>query len=623
VVPNRTQRSPRDQGMTDRQTLAEVVATLGTSPTALQVAKALKQLDTLDAEAAGLKSIRLGVVSSFTFDLLVKPLVARGYADDLRLSVYNAPYGQFFQELVNPQSGLHQHRPDAILLAVRLQDVCPDLYLRFNALSAPDIDALVTRWRNDFAEALEAFRRHSAARVLCTNYELPAYPSLGLAERRTQPSQLATLQALNDWLYELGARIADFHVVDLDAAAARCGRAHWTDPKLMYYARAPIAADCYWEYAGEITRVLRAITGKARKVLALDCDETLWGGILGDVGPTGILLGQDYPGNAYVALQRRALELYHRGVVLVVASKNDPAMVKEVFTSHPEMVLRPEHIAWFAVNWQPKPENLKQAAAGLNLGLDSFVFLDDHPVECAMMRELAPEVLTVQLPEDPALFEQTLARLTCFDQLAVSAEDRQRGAMYAQEAARAELKASAGDLESFYRGLQMKATLAVNRQAQLGRIAQLTQRTNQFNMTTVRRTESEVLALMQQAGTDVVTLRLVDRFGDNGIVGLAISQRQAEECVLDTFLMSCRVLGRTVEQMFLSWVALRARQAGAMRLVGRFIPTKKNRSFGGFYESWGMKLEAADPDGSQRWVYDLTADGPALVLPPWIDVQVL
>jgi len=261
-------------------------------------------------------------------------------------------------------------------------------------------------------------------------------------------------------------------------------------------------------------------------------------------------------------------------------------------------------------------------AQALNLGLDSFVVLDDHPVECAMMRELAPEVLTIQLPEDPAYFESTLAQLDCFDQLAISAEDRQRGAMYAQEAARTELKAGAADLESFYIGLQMKAQIARNAVAQVSRIAQLTQRTNQFNMTTVRRTESEVLALMKRDDTETFTLRLVDRFGDNGTVGLAIARREGDDRILDTYLMSCRVLGRTVEQTFLSWLARRARAAGARRLVGLYAPTKKNEPFARFFESWGMRLERTETNGTQRWVCDLTCAPPALALPKWIDLEV-
>lgn len=605
----------------ERQIWAQTAATLADGAATLQVAKALRAFDALDAAAAGLNPLKIAVAASFTFEPLIKPLAARGYFDRFRLNIYNGPYGQHVQELMNPASGLARHDADALLVAVRLEDACPDLYERFAALSASRIASITASWKAEFESALLGFRQRSKARVLCTNYCLPAFPSLGLADVSSNPSQIGTILELNAWLSDLATRVGNMHVIDIDGVAARCGRERWTDPRMRLLARVPIAAEFHWEFASAIVRVLRAVSGASKKVLALDADNTLWGGVLGDVGRDGVQLGHDYPGNAYVAFQRRALELFHRGVVLVVASKNERANVLDVFENHAEMVLRPEHIAHFAVNWEPKPENLRRAAAALNLGLDSFVFVDDHPVECAMMRELAPEVLTIQLPEDPALHERALARLDCFDQLTLSEEDRRRGAMYREEAARAELRASVPDLESFYRSLDMTLQLARNDPGQLARIAQLTQRTNQFNMTTIRRTESDVAVLMERGDADVVTMRLTDRFGDNGIVGLAIVERRGDEHVFDSFMMSCRVLGRTVEQTFMGWLGRAAQAAGAKRLVGRYIRTKKNEPFGRFFESWGMVRDGSEADGAERWVFLLRPDSPQLALPDWMRIE--
>ncbi|MCA9243399.1 MAG: HAD family hydrolase [Phycisphaerales bacterium] len=605
----------------ERRILADITAELGATPTALATTKAQRKLDALNADAAGLLERRVGVLASFTFDMLVPPLRTRAYTDGFRFDVYNAPYGQYLQELVNPASGLASHQPEIVLVAVRLQDACPELYYGFNSLTAERIDAICGQFQADLGGALRGFRSRSHARILLTNYEQPVYASLGLAEATAELSQGAVIGRMNAWLRSLADEIGAAYIVDIDQVAARCGHARWDNAKMRLLARAPIAPDCAWDYAGAVTRVVRAISGRAKKVLALDCDNTLWGGVLGDVGIEGIHLGHDYPGNAFRALQMRALELFHRGVVLVVASKNELSNVKQVFETHPEMVLRPEHIAFFGVNWEPKPGNLRRAAEVLNLGLDSFVFLDDHEVECAMMREMAPEVLTVQMPGDPADYEHTLARLDCFDNLTISAEDRQRGAMYKQEAERAELRQGATDLDTFYHGLEMRAIMARNDAAGLARAAQLTQRTNQFNMTTIRRTESDVLALMNAADSDVVTMRLVDRFGDNGIVGMAIVTREGDDAVLDTFLMSCRVLGRTVEQTLVAWLGREAMARGAKRLVGRYIPTKKNTPFGKFYESVGMTLES-DSGETQLWVCPLDEASPTLRLPGYIDIEV-
>ncbi len=604
-----------------RRIVADTMAELGAAPTALAITRALRKFDALDANDAGLLERRFGVVASFTFDMLLPALRTRAYADGFRFETYNAPFGQYLQELMNPTSGLSAHQADVVLVAVRLQDACADLYEAFNALSPERVAQVCEQFQADIGSALRAFRARSEARILLTNFEQPVYPSLGLAEATAELSQGAVIARMNAWLATLAAELGGAYVVDIDQVAARCGYARWENAKMGLLARAPVAPDCAWEYGGAVNRVVRAISGRAKKVLALDCDNTLWGGVLGDVGIEGIQLGHDFPGNAFRALQMRALELFHRGVVLVVASKNELSNVKQVFERHPEMVLRPEHIAYFGVNWDPKPGNLRRAAEVLNLGLDSFVFLDDHEVECAMMREMAPEVLTVQMPADPADYERTLARLDVFDNLTISAEDRKRGEMYRQEAARAELRQGVTDLDAFYHGLEMRAVMARNDTAGLARAAQLTQRTNQFNMTTIRRTESDVQALMESPDADVVTMRLIDRFGDNGIVGMAIVTHSGDDAVLDTFLMSCRVLGRTVEQTFIAWLGREAMARGAKRLVGRYIPTRKNTPFGKFYESVGMTPAGEEAD-CELWACPLVESAETLKLPGFIKIEV-
>ena len=602
--------------------LADLVAALPPAPTVLDVSKFLTQLKSTDLSQANLRPIKLALVSSFTFDLLIDPLVAHGYCDGFEISVYNAPFGQYMQDILNPASGLYQFAPDVVFFAVRLQDVCPDLYYSFNSLDTVSSQKLTARWQTDWLSALKTFRSNSDALILCTNYEQPAYPSLGLADADSEPSQCATILNQNIWLRGLTQEIADFHIVDIDAFAARHGRAHFTQPRMWFLARSAIAPDLTWDYVGQIIRLLRAARGRVRKVLALDCDNTLWGGVLGELSSSGIALGHDFPGSAYVAFQRRILELYHRGVVLIVSSKNDHLAVMDVFENHPEMLLRPEYISYFGINWEPKPQSLAQAATALNLGLDSFVFIDDSPVECAMVRSILPEVLSVCLPEDPADFATTLARLDCFDQLSVSAEDRKRGTMYRQEASRSELKTSVKDLETFYHELAMTATVSRNDLYTASRAAQLTQRTNQFNMTTIRRTESELSELISAASHDVYTLRLQDRFGDNGIVGLAIVEHKDKEDCLETFLMSCRVLGRTVETAFLSWLLNRSLSSKATRLTALYRPTAKNAQFADFYKSSGLQL--ADDDESQntqKWSYDLPPGSAELHLPPWIEIN--
>ena len=563
--------------------------------------------------------LRLACLSSFTFEPLKSALELQGLRAGFAFDVHIGPYGQFDRELIDPSSGTAAFKPDVVLLAVRLNDVCPAVYDGFNALASGEAQRLVEDWTARMQSALTTFRSHSTATVLVQNYELPAWPALGIADAGAPLSQSALIEKANAALREIASSMENVYVMDYDAHVARHGRARWADRRMSLYARIPVAAEHYWSLAGFYVQHLRPLYGLSKKVLVLDADNTLWGGVVGDVGIEGIALGRDYPGSAYVALQRRVLDLYHRGVVLCIASKNEPGSVEEVLDRHPEMVLRREHFAALRVNWRSKPENLQELAAELNLGIDSFVFVDDSPVECELVRTALPQVKTVALPSEPAEYTAAVEALGCFEQWSISAEDRQRGALYRAEAGRRSLQTAAVDMPTFYRQLEMEMTLGVNERASAGRAAQMTQRTNQFNMHTIRCSEDDIRRFMASGDTLVVTLALKDRFGDNGTVGLAVVKKGRDEWVLHLLLMSCRILGRTVEQAFVDWIAARASAAGASKLVGEFVPTKKNAPFAGFYHSCGFAAGPADA-GLQRWKKSLDDKPPTP--PDWLKITV-
>lgn len=563
--------------------------------------------------------LRVACLSSFTFDPLKPALELQGLRAGFAFDIQVAPYGQFDRELIDPTSGTAAFKPDVVILAVRLQDVCPAIYDGFNSLSTPDATQIVADWIARLRSALISFRQHYAAHVLMQNYELPASPSLGIADRSATLSQVTLIDRANNELRELAASIENVYVMDYDTLVALHGRARWQDRRMALYARIPVAAEHYWPLAGFYVRHLRPLYGLSKKVLVLDADNTLWGGVVGDVGVEGIALGPDYPGSAYVALQRRVLDLYHRGVVLCLASKNEPGLVEEVLDRHPEMVLRRQHFAAMCVNWRLKPDNLQEIAAELNLGIDSFVFVDDSPVECELVRAALPQVLTVPLPTEPAEFAATLEALDCFEQWTHSAEDKQRGSHYRAEAGRRSLQTTAVDMPTFYRQLEMETTLSVNPPAHVARAAQMTRRTNQFNMNTIRCSEDDIRRFMKSGDHLVVTLALKDRFGDNGTIGLAVVKQGRDEWLLHLLLMSCRILGRTVEQAFVDWIGLQAAKAGAKRLVGEFVPTPKNKPFAGFYSSCGFVAGPTDGQ-NQRWVR--TLDASPRPLPDWLKITV-
>jgi len=603
----------------DAAQVQAALARLAGQPTILGITLAAARINEYRALLSRV-TLRVGCLASFTLEPIRPALELQAVRAGFGLDVHVGPFGQFERELLDPSSALAAFKPDVVLVAVRLQDVCPAIYEAFNGLTPEQAATLVDDWMTRLRAALTSFRQRSHAHILIQNYDLPATPALGLAEQSSPLSQSAVIGRANATLADLATSMPNVRVMDYDALVARQGRLHWQDPRTAFFARIPVAPAHYWALAGFYVRHLRPIYGLSKKVLVLDADNTLWGGVVGDVGMEGIALGHDYPGNAYVAFQKRILDLYHRGIVLALASKNQPGVVEEVLASHPEMVLRAEHFAAMKINWEPKPNNLRQMAAELNLGVDSFVFIDDSAVECELMRATLPEVLSVNLPDDPAFYPGVIESLDCFDQWSVSEEDRTRGKLYKAEAGRRELQAAVVDMPTFYRRLEMKIALYVDHLPHVARAAQMTARTNQFNMHTIRCSEDDIRRFMSSPEWSVVTLALADRFGDNGVVGLAVVHRGPAEWRLHMFLMSCRVLGRTVEQAFVGWIAEQARTAGAGRLAAEFVPTSKNKPFANFYKDRGF-TEEEQMEGVQQWTWQLASADTAA--PDWLQVSVI
>ncbi|MCG8406004.1 MAG: HAD-IIIC family phosphatase [Phycisphaerales bacterium] len=587
-------------------------------PTLLNISRVTKRLAPQRDDLARV-GLKVACVSSFTFDPLKPALELQGLRAGMGIHSYISPYGQYEQELINPSAGLADFRPDVVLVTIRLQDVCRPIYDEFNGMTEDDAKRVLDDWINRLSAALQTYRERASAYILMQNYDLPAVSATGITSRGQLYAQADAIEWANKQLARLAESIDNLYVMDYDGLVARMGRRRWSDPRTEFYARIPIANDHYWPLTGFYIRHLRPLYGLSKKAIVLDADNTLWGGVVGDAGPNGIELGNDFPGNAYVAFQKRILDLHHRGIILAIASKNEPGSVESVLQNHPDMVLRPEHFATTQINWNPKPDNLRQIAEDLNLGLDAFVFMDDSPVECEMMRTALPQVLTIPLPKDPAAYPDIIESLDCFDQWTISAEDRKRGELYKAEAGRREFQRQTVDLPTFYRHLEMQMTLFIDCVAHVARASQMTNRTNQFNMNTIRCSEDDIRKFMAATDHEVITLALRDRFGDNGVVGLAVVRRREEAWTLHLFLMSCRVLGRTVEQTVVRWIKKRAQRAGVKQLTAEFVPTSKNKPFAGFYRECGFNLAGPSSD-IQRWECEL--EGAETDAPDWMAIDI-
>jgi FkbH-like protein len=386
-------------------------------------------------------------------------------------------------------------------------------------------------------------------------------------------------------------------LLDVARLAEIVGLAHWYDPTLWNMTKVQFSVDCLPFYADHVCRLLAAARGKGRKCLVMDLDNTLWGGVIGDDGMEGIVIAQgDATGEAHLSVQNYALALRERGIVLAVSSKNEDETARRVFREHPEMLLKENHIAVFQANWQDKASNIQAIAAELSLGLDSLVFLDDNPVERELVRRALPQVAVPELPEDPALFSRTLAAAGYFDTVAFSKEDRQRAEFYRSNARRVALQSEVADLDAYLASLDMEMS-------------------NQFNLTTRRYSETEIADLEADPSTFTLQVRLTDTFGDNGMISVIICRVGPQHVLMiDTWLMSCRVLGRNVERMVLRELHIHARAGGIEKILGSYRPTDRNMMVRDHYAQLGFNRTAKLQDGETRWELTVADDpGPELM----------
>jgi FkbH-like protein len=502
---------------------------------------------------------------------------------------------------------------------VHARDITPDIWERGADMRPAELAKARERVVNVYRGVLEAIRAKTKAHVIVHNLEIPEAPAPGVFDAQDSAGQAQTLRAINAELVSLARQHSGVYVLDYDGLVSRHGKRAWHDERKWQTMRMPIAADCLVHLAREWNKYLHPITGRVAKCLVLDCDNTLWGGVIGEDGMHGIRIGIEHPGSDFRNFQRAILDLASRGVILAVCSKNNHADALEVFEKHDGMLLRPEHIACFRVNWKDKASNLREIAAELNIGIDSLAFFDDNPAEREIVRRHAPEVMVLEVPADPASYARALREWPVFERLSLSAEDRERGKFYAQDRQRAELEQSTGSLEDFYRSLEQEAQIGEVTPATLARVAQLTQKTNQFNMTTKRYTEAEIAALAKDKDWLIRWIRVRDRFGDNGIIGVVMGRLAGEGLFeIDNFLLSCRVIGRTVETAILANVLGHARAMGASRVGGYFLPTKKNAPAKDFYRQHNFTL-VSETSGNQRWEMDLATS--TVDAPPWVKLD--
>lgn len=554
----------------------------------------------LPSESGARRTARVAVVGSYTLSQYAALLHLPARRAGLALDVYEGAFGQYRQELLDPTSALWAFDPNFIILAVHERDLAlPD----DSHTPLEDVEAELHRWTSLWRHVTS----RSRARVVQHTFVVPADPPLGHLAARRRGSRHAMIQALNLRLGEAAGD--DVLLVDCERVAGQYGKRRWADPRYWHHAKQAVALGAVPLLARHTAAVLAGDVGLARKCLVLDLDNTLWGGVIGEDGLAGIRLGGTAEGEAYVAFQESLLALARKGVLLAVCSKNNPADAREPFERHPEMRLRLDDLAAFVAGWETKVEGIRTVAKELDLGVDALVFVDDNPAERQIVRQLLPEVDVLPLPPDPAEYSRALSEYLLFETSAFTADDRRRVEQYRARAAARALATEATSLEEFYRSLGMRAEFTPFDEVGGPRIAQLVAKTNQFNLTTRRHSAAQLAAFARDPHCLCCAVRLRDRFTDHGLVAVLIGRVRGATMGIDTWLMSCRVIGRTLEVEMLEWLRGSARARGVTTIEGEYIPTARNGLVADLYERLGFDRIDETADGATRWRLDVRTEG--------------
>jgi FkbH-like protein len=546
------------------------------------------------------RRIRLAILCTYEAAELREHLRIALLALRIEAELYVAPYGQLEQELLEPQGALHEFGPTHILLAPATADLgFPEL--------APDVEARIGEALGRFTALWHEAREGLSARVVQHAFVVPDESVLGHLSMRLPTSRVTMVRELNRRLAQAAGE--EVLLVDCERLAARLGKSRWEDPRLWFRARQPYGAEAVGLLARETAAVLAAEQGLAAKCLVVDLDNTLWGGVVGDDGLDGIVVGEGPDGEAYAAFQEYVRDLGRRGLILAVASKNDLAAAREPFERRAGMRLGLGDFAAFVADWRPKSEQVADIAARLGIGLDAIVFADDNPAECAEVARALPGVSTVRLDVPASERVRRLAGSLRLELASLSGADLERQRSYAGRAQAVALKSRAGSLEEFWRSLEMRADVRPLDGSSLERAAQLTQKTNQFNLTLNRRTRTEIERVAGEDGSVCMTLELEDRFARHGLIGLGLIRRSDDDprtAMIDTLVLSCRVIGRTAEVHLLSHLSRRALELGFARLRGIYVPGPRNALVADLYPRLGFAPAATE----RCWEYDLVACGP-------------
>ena len=548
------------------------------------------------------KKLRVAFLANSTINGFEETMRVKCFQKGIDCITYVADYNQYNQEILNQNSRLYQFKPDITFLILDTRHVLGDHFFSWHKVSHDEKSKFVERSINEIKKLCNTFEENLETKLVITSLQIPSYSSYGINESRE-------IRGLKEIVHEINNELLDefgrhnvspkIFIYDFNEFIMKFGEKNIFNYKQFFSGDIKISTEYVPKFVNELMGYIYAITGTTKKCIVLDLDNTLWGGIIGEDGFDNIKLGDNPVGRSFVEFQKRLLGLNQRGIILAINSKNNFDDAIEVIQKHPNMILSEDNFASVKINWDDKVLNLQKISEELNIGLDSIVFFDDDPINQEYVKDSLPDVLVVDLPKDSSRYAQIITEMKEFDVLKITEEDTKRGDMYLDQKKRKELENKVGDFNEFLKQMNIEVTVQKANSFSIPRIAQLTLKTNQFNLTTRRYQEEEVSKFSSSDDKIVECVEVSDKFGNNGITGAYIIEKKSdEEWVVDTFLLSCRIMGRGVEEIMMNQIIENAKLSGIKRIKGEFIPTAKNKPAENFYEELGFNKE------NNFWVFN-------------------
>ena len=522
------------------------------------------------------KKIRIGLLSSYTINGLKEILQVKSADRNISCMIYEAPYNQYSQEILNQDSELYKFSPELTFLIIDTRNIFGDIFRFPYSVSSSDRKKIVEKTNREIKNLVDKFVEKTNSKLVITKLNIPSFSPNGIIESKTEYGFHEMIKDFNNLLMKNYINSENVFVYDFQSFVSKNGEDNIFNYGQFFFGDIKISMEYLPVFGQDLMKYVIGYLGTTKKCIVLDLDNTLWGGIVGEDGFNGIKLGPEPPGNAFMEFQRVLLSLHQRGIILAINSKNNYEDAIKVIKEHPYMILKEEHFAAMRINWKDKVTNMKELVQEINIGSDSIVFIDDDPVNREFVKSIFPEILVVDISNDPSSYVSIIENIIDFSVLKITEEDKNRGKMYFKQKIINELEESTPDLQTFLSQLDLKITIKEVDKFSLPRVSQLILKTNQFNLTTKRYQELDIEKMIHDPNFIVGCVQVEDKFGDNGITGVFIIKKENdEEWIIDTFLMSCRIMGRGIEKGIIAHIINKAKENSVEKINADFIPTHK------------------------------------------------